>query len=98
MEVLNECVMIILLYGLMCFTDFVPDIEARSKIGLLYIGINLIHMGIHLFFILHSSCYRLKLVCKRYRCFCYKPKPQQPANKNPMLAEQSKQERQAGEA
>ena len=25
MEVLNECVTIILLYGLMCFTDFVPD-------------------------------------------------------------------------
>ena len=98
-EVLNECVMIILLYGLMCFTDFVPDEEARSKIGLIYIGINILHILVHLFFLLHSTCYRFKLVCKRYKCCCFKPKI---AKKCPMPAplpdEESKQEKQIVEA
>ena len=30
MEVMNECTIIMLLYGLMCFTDFVPSPETRS--------------------------------------------------------------------
>ena len=52
MEVLNECVIIILLYGLMCFTDFVPDEKIRSNIGLIYIGVNGLHMLVHLVFML----------------------------------------------
>ena len=53
MEVLNESVIIILLYGLMCFTDFVPEEDTRSKIGIVYIGINVLHNVIHLICMLY---------------------------------------------
>ena len=73
MEVLNECTMIVLVYFLMLFTDFVPNPETRNNIGRFYIGINILHPGIHLIFLFLETCYKLKLVCKRYRFCCFKP-------------------------
>ena len=69
MEVLNECTVIFLVYFLMLFTDFVPDPENRNKIGRYYVRVNILHMIFHLVFLFLATCYKLKLVCKRYRCF-----------------------------
>ena len=57
METFNECTTIFLLYCLMCFTDFVPDEETRSKIGLFYIGVNLFHILVHLVFLALATCH-----------------------------------------
>lgn len=71
MEVMNECTIIILLYGLMCFTDFVPSPETRSGIGLVYIGVTITFIGVHVIKLLLQTCFRLKLGWKRY-CYCWK--------------------------
>ena len=47
-EVMNECTIIVLIYCLMCFTDFVPSPETRSKIGLWYMGISITNVSVHL--------------------------------------------------
>ena len=57
METFNECTTIFLIYCLMCFTDFVPDEETRSKIGLFYIGVNLFHILVHLVFLALATCH-----------------------------------------
>ena len=71
MEVMNECTIIVLLYGLMCFTDFVPSPETRSGIGLVYIGVTITFIGVHVIKLLLQTFFRLKLGWKRY-CYCWK--------------------------
>ena len=65
METFNEVTMILLAYLLFCFTDIVPKSETRSNIGLIYIGISLGNIAVHLFFMLGTSFLAIKVKCKR---------------------------------
>ena len=90
MEVLNECTVIVLVYFLMLFTDFVPSPETRNEIGRVYVIVNILHMGVHFVFLFLATCYKLKLLCKKYKFCCYKLKSQRIAKKFPMPIEESK--------
>ena len=52
MAVMNECTVLLLSYGMMCFTEFVPEPETRRKlIGPFYIIVVLANILIHLIFL-----------------------------------------------
>ena len=70
-EVMNECTIIVLLYGLMCFTDFVPNPETRSSVGYVYMGVITTNIGVHIIKLLLQTCYMLKQGWKKY-CYCWK--------------------------
>ena len=55
-EVMNECTILLLGYCMMCFTDFVPEPETRSNIGLLYMGITVGNVFVHLTFLVIETC------------------------------------------
>ena len=64
-EVMNECSLIILTYGLMCFTDFVPEPETRSLVGECYIVVTISNYAIHIFFLLRFNIGHLWWKCRR---------------------------------
>ena len=66
LETFDEVCILCLSYIAMCFTDFVPDPEARYDIGLYYIGINSLMILVHLVLILYSTLKSLRLVYKKY--------------------------------
>lgn len=35
----NECTTLMVLYMLLCFSDFVPEAKVRSNLGLVFVGI-----------------------------------------------------------
>ena len=51
-EVFNECTQVVLLYGLLLFTDFVPDPNTRYLIGWTYCGVMFGNIGVHLIILL----------------------------------------------
>ena len=74
----DECTYFLLIYVLMCFTDFVPDPEQRSKLGIAYISIMLGNIGFHLIIVLGQTlkdlCLKLKRCFARrhlYMCLCF---------------------------
>ena len=54
-EVFNECTIVVLHYGLLCFTDYVPDPTTRSWLGLAYITVSLSNLLVHLFLLVLGS-------------------------------------------
>ena len=64
MEVFNECTLVCLSYGLMLFTDFVPDPEVRYTIGWYYMTGSLGNIAVHLCFLIHAS---YKLIRRKVR-------------------------------
>jgi hypothetical protein len=66
MAVMDEWTILLLSYGMMCFTDFVPDPETRSEmIGPFYIIIILANVLIHLIFLVIDFGSKSKLKWKR---------------------------------
>mmetsp|Transcript_15593 Transcript_15593/g.18532 ORF Transcript_15593/g.18532 Transcript_15593/m.18532 type:complete len:82 (-) Transcript_15593:422-667(-) len=63
METFNECTMLVLLYIMMLFSDFVPDAEMRSVMGIVYIAIVCTFGGVHLSIMLGFMCWNFN---KRY--------------------------------
>ena len=55
MEVFNECTIIVLHYGLMCFTDFVPEPDTRYQLGWHYIIVFLSNLLVHLSVLFSTS-------------------------------------------
>ena len=55
MEIFNECTIIWLTYGMLMFTDFVPDPEMRFKLGWYYMAINLGNISVHLLLLVGGS-------------------------------------------
>ena len=55
MEVYNECTIITLSYGLLCFTDAVPDPEAQYTIGWSYIIVYLANITLHILLLTYAS-------------------------------------------
>lgn len=56
METFNECTMIVLLYTMMMFSDFVGEPEMRSFLGIWYIGIVSAFAAVHLSIMLAGMC------------------------------------------
>lgn len=71
LHLFNEFSTLVLIYHLMCFTDFVPDVDTREDIGtsLIYttcmsLGVNFLIIGFHSLTLMVT---RLKLRYLRYK-------------------------------
>lgn len=60
MEVFNECCCVLLMYHIMCFSDFVPRAATRNGIGFGFIVTIFANVAVHLFFMIQESYGRLK--------------------------------------
>ena len=87
MEVFNECTLIILNYGLMMFTDFVPDTETRFLIGWFYMIVSLGNIAVHLSILIGGSTKQCQKSCRRKYL---KSKRNVPEQKNESAQSQSK--------
>ena len=54
-EIFNEIVMILLLYTFISFTDWVPNMETKFKLGYVACGLITLHLMINIFIMLTSS-------------------------------------------
>ena len=60
-ETMNECTIMLLSYLLMCFTDYVPEAETRSELGVSYMSVSLGASGIHLIILVVTNIKYVKL-------------------------------------
>ena len=60
-EFLNECIIMMVLYSMICFSPFVPEPEARYILGFFCIVIVGLHLIVNLFLILFSNFKQIKL-------------------------------------
>lgn len=51
LETFNECVNLMALYSLMCFTDFVPLPEDRDMVGDYFIALIIVSVSVHMLII-----------------------------------------------
>lgn len=65
MEVFNECTIVMLSYCLMCFTQWVPEVETRHRIGWVFVGVALTNILVHLTFLTYGSGHHICLFCKK---------------------------------
>ena len=63
-ETFNECTNMVILYILMLFSDFVGDLETRSNLGNVYIGLIIAFSSVHLWFLFSDSIKKLYLKVK----------------------------------
>ena len=68
MEVFNECTILVLLYGLMLFTPYVPDPMVRYRLGWVYIVVALTNIFIHVCLITLESGKSIKEKIKTKCC------------------------------
>ena len=69
-ETFNECTVIVLNYGLMCFTDFVPYADIRSTLGIYYLSLCLGNIFVHLIMMLGASLISIKNHIRKKGCLC----------------------------
>ena len=65
MEYFNEIVLLLTLYCMMCFSDFVPKVETQFEIGWLCCFVVTAHFVINVYFMLKSNFHVLNLRCKK---------------------------------
>ena len=78
MEIFNECTIIGLTYGMLMFTDFVPDPEMRFRIGWYYMATSLFNIFVHLVLLVGGSGRQVKNKCCK-RKFAKSSAPKQPS-------------------
>lgn len=61
MEIFNECTNILLIYHMMCFTDFVADPNRRYVIGYAVIVVVIGNIATHFFFLIRSTVRTVKM-------------------------------------
>ena len=66
MEYFNETIIMMVMYCLICFTDFVPDQETKSTIGLVCEVIVIFHIAFNLTFLFGDYLTNLRLRYKRW--------------------------------
>ena len=73
----DECTYLLLIYVLMCFTNFVPDPEQKSQLGIAYISIMFTNIGLHFITLIRSTISYIVISIKRcfvrrhlYWCWC----------------------------
>jgi hypothetical protein len=64
MELFNEVILILVLYTMMCFTQFVPEVDTREKIGYVSSGLVALHFLVNLAIMLSVSCCNAKKSCR----------------------------------
>ena len=69
MEVFNECTCIVLMYHIMCFSDFVPNPATRSSIGISFIVTIFSNVFVHLYFMFKDNFVRIKQKVMRKCCY-----------------------------
>ena len=72
-ETFNEVIALMILYLLMNFSDFTPDVALRYRLGFVYIGTLCLFSVLHLSKMLYDVFYKLKLLirrCKNRGCCC----------------------------
>ncbi len=65
-EMFHEVIMMQILYTMLCFTDFVPDVTTRGYIGYYSMAMVCIHLGVCFFFMFKSSYKRVVKRLKDY--------------------------------
>ena len=63
----NEIIIMLTLYCIMCFSDFISDVQMRSNVGLVGILIVSSHLFGHVFFMVKNNANKLKLYCIKYK-------------------------------
>jgi len=61
MEFLNEVIIMFVLYNMICFSPFVPDLNAKQLIGYFCCFVVASHLLLNLYLILSTSIYGLKV-------------------------------------
>ena len=65
MEFFNETVIMLVMYAIFCFSDFVPDPETKSYIGLYCCAIVSLHLLVNLYLlvkeVVHENLHQLRL-------------------------------------
>ena len=65
LEIFNEITAMVLLNIIFGFTDLVPEVKIQYMIGRLFVGVILINISVHLFFLVKTTAVDLKLNCKK---------------------------------
>lgn len=60
-QFLNETIIMLTLYNMICFSPFVPDLEAKQKMGYFCCLVVASHLFLNLYLILSTSFYGLKV-------------------------------------
>ena len=68
-EYLNESMIMLVMYCLICFTDLVPDLETRSYIGYVCQAFVIFHIIFNLSFLFGDYVMKVKLRYKRWSMF-----------------------------
>lgn len=67
-EFFNECILLLVMYTIFCYSPWVDDIEMTFQIGYITIGIVVLHLVVNLYLIMSSTCKTVSRKCKlRYR-------------------------------
>ena len=65
LEIFNELTAIVLLNIIFGFTDLVPEVKIQYMIGWLFVGVIVINISVHLFFLVKTTAVDLKFNCKK---------------------------------
>ena len=63
LETFNEITTVVLMYHLMCFSNFVPEAETRNQIGFSFIGIASMNILVHFYLLARENVVKLKEFC-----------------------------------
>ena len=66
MEIMNEYTIVVLTYGQMHLSDYIPKPETRESFGYAYIGVFLLNIAVHMLFLIWDTCIKIKFACKRF--------------------------------
>lgn len=65
LEIFNEVTAMVLLNIIFGFTDLVPEVLMQFLIGWLFVGVVVINIVVHLFFLVQTTVVDLRLNCKK---------------------------------
>lgn len=61
MEMFSECILMLVMYHLVCFTPFVPDFEVRFRLGYMVCGLVCLHLAVSIVLMLKDKPRELRL-------------------------------------
>ena len=68
LEIMNEATNFVMLYHVMCFTDFVPEAEDRYFIGWSFVACICMNLMVHLTLLIMDTTAQIKESCKEKCC------------------------------
>ena len=80
-ETFHEMAILFLIYVALCFTDFVPDSEARYNMGYVYLALNILMLSALLYILVHNTVKVLRRALMK-RKICMVKKKKKNANNN----------------